>query len=251
MENEAVPDIIRRALNPDFAMDWGFFLALVPLCLAAWLFQPTRRPGPVWWAGVVLFILFLPNAAYPLTDILHFVLKVRQRPYLPTWAVGLIVVPEYLVYIGVSLLSYVLSLHRIGSYLRYNGLPRLVLPMELTLHAASAVGIYLGRSPRLNSWDALTHPKTVLELSAGALDRGKSSLFIFGTALIIAIAYYLVGYVVTAVQRRQVSALGPDELHRLLDRSGYEVGRDPAGHLFLRRKGLDWPPAVETARAHP
>ena len=94
MDTETIPGIIRRSLNPDFAMDWDFFLACVPLVVAYLLFSRPGKRGLFWWFGLVLFVLFLPNAAYPVTDILHFVLKVRQRPYLPTWAVGLIVVPD-------------------------------------------------------------------------------------------------------------------------------------------------------------
>jgi uncharacterized membrane protein len=247
VDTETIPGIIRRSLNPDFAMDWDFFLACVPLVVAYLLFSRPGKRGLFWWFGLVLFVLFLPNAAYPVTDILHFVLKVRQRPYLPTWAVGLIVVPEYLLFIGASFLAYVLSLHLLGDYLRKHGLPRMVRPAELVLHAACAVGIYLGRALRLNSWDALTKPATVAEKSVGAFDHTKSVLFIAGTTAIIAIAYYLIGFLVTAVRHRRPLEPGRDELLRLLDHNGYEVGRDSAGRLFLRRRGLDWPPVAGTS----
>jgi uncharacterized membrane protein len=252
MDNETISQIIRRSLNPDFAMDWDFFLACVPLVLAYILFGRPGKRGPLWWLGLTLFILFLPNAAYPLTDILHFVLKVRQRPYLPTWAVGVIVVPEYLLFISASFLAYVFSLQLLGDYLRSIRLPRMVRPVEVLLHAACAVGIYLGRALRLNSWDALTKPATVAEKSVGAFDHAKSLLFIAGTAFVIAIAYYLVGLVTMAIRHRRPAEPGRDELLRLLDRNGYEVGRDSAGRLFLRRRGLDWPPvasALDEARA--
>ena len=247
MDTETIPGIIRRSLNPDFAMDWDFFLACVPLVVAYLLFSRPGKRGLFWWFGLVLFVLFLPNAAYPVTDILHFVLKVRQRPYLPTWAVGLIVVPEYLLFIGASFLAYVLSLQLVGEYLRHVGLQRLVRPAELSLHAACAVGIYLGRALRLNSWDALRMPATVAEKSVGAFDHARSLLFVVGTAAIIALAYYLVGYLTTAIRNRRPAEPGRDELLRLLDHNGYEVGRDSAGRLFLRRRGLDWPPREVTA----
>src|SRR5579863_886556 len=147
MDTETIPEIIRRALDPDFAMGWDLFLAGVPLALAFLLFRRARSRGPLWWAGLAVFVLFLPNAAYPLTDFLHFVLKIRQRPYLPDWAVGLFVIPEYVVYIGASFLAYVLALRFLGNYLRSAGKGRLVVATELLLHGLCALGVYLGRKP--------------------------------------------------------------------------------------------------------
>jgi uncharacterized membrane protein len=216
----------------------------VPLALAFLLFRRPNRVGLLWWVGLAAFVLFLPNAAYPLTDFLHFVLKVRQRPYLPAWAVGLFVVPEYVLYIGSSFLAYTLSLQYLGTYLRRAGKPGWVRPAEALLHALCAVGIYLGRALRLNSWDALTHPGTVVEASAGAFDRAKSALFVVGTAIVVAAAYYAVRQVLDVIATRQPAEASREDLLGLLHQAGFEVGYDADGRLFLRRRGLDWPPRV-------
>jgi uncharacterized membrane protein len=242
MGTSTLTDVIQQALDPDFAMGWDLFLALVPLALAFVLFRCGLSRGPLWWAGILLFVLFLPNAAYPVTDFLHFVLKVRQRPHLPAWAVALLVVPEYFLYIGASFLAYVLSLQFLGDYLRRIGRPRVVALAEALLHAGTAMGIYLGRVLRLNSWDALTHPVAVVGASAGAFDRAKTTLFVVGTGILVAACYYAVRYLFDAVRRQRPADAGRDELLGLLERSGYEVGRDASGRLFLRRQGLDWPP---------
>ena len=45
----------------------------------------------------------------------------------------------------------------------------------------------------------------------------------------------------------------PSELLGLIERNGFEVGRDEDGRLFMRRKGLDWPPQPrirELRRSH-
>jgi uncharacterized membrane protein len=242
MGSSNLTDVIQQALDPDFAMGWDLFLALVPLALAFVLFRHGPTRGPLWWIGVVLFVLFLPNAAYPLTDFLHFVLKVRQRPHLPAWAVALLVVPEYFLYIGASFLAYVLSLQFLGDYLRRIGRPRAAVPLVGVLHALSALGIYLGRVLRLNSWDALTRPIAVVGASAGAFDRAKTSLFVVGTGILVASAYYVVRYLTDAIRNARPGDASRDELLALLDRTGFEVGRDADGSLFMRRKGLDWPP---------
>jgi uncharacterized membrane protein len=250
MDTPTLTDVIQQALDPDFAMGWDLFLALVPLALAVFLFRRGQSRGPVWWVSLALFVLFLPNAAYPLTDFLHFVLKVRQRPHLPAWAVALLVVPEYFVYIGASFLAYVLSLQFMGAYVRRIGKPRVVASLEALLHALSALGIYLGRVLRLNSWDALTHPVTVVGASAGAFDRAKTSLFVVGTCILVAAAYYAIRFLIDAVLNRRPISASQDELLGLLDRVGYEVGRDADGRLFLRRQGLDWPPRSARRTTH-
>jgi uncharacterized membrane protein len=242
MDTESIVETVQRALSPDFDMGWDLFLAGVPLAIAYAVFRRRFLPLAIGWIGMVLFVLFLPNAAYPLTDFLHFVLKVRQRPYLPSWAVAACVVPEYLLYIGISFLAYVWSVKFAGDYLRRIGRSRLVFPAELSLHALSAIGIYLGRALRLNSWDALTHPGRVMTAAASAFDRPKTALFTVGTALLVATTYYAVRFVIDALLRRPSPIATPDELSLLLEQAGFETGRTDDGRLFLRRRGLDWPP---------
>ena len=53
-------------------------LAAVPAILAVPLFWGTHRRTPFWWLGVVVFALFLPNAPYVVTDIIHLRLDAAQ-----------------------------------------------------------------------------------------------------------------------------------------------------------------------------
>jgi uncharacterized membrane protein len=46
-------------------------LALVPLGLALVVFRPRARLRVAWWIGAGLFVAFLPNAPYVLTDLVH------------------------------------------------------------------------------------------------------------------------------------------------------------------------------------
>jgi uncharacterized membrane protein len=190
------------ALRPDFSMGWNFLLALAPLLLAWVLSRRPGRPGVLWWLGLVLFVLFLPNAPYALTDLLHFVRKARQQPLLPEWALVVFTVPEYVLYVGACLLSYVLSLLLLGDYLRRQGKARWVRPLEALTHALCAAGVYLGRVVRLNSWDALADPEAVVGAASGAVGRGRPAAFILGTMLVLVAAYYPLKFVVEAVLAR-------------------------------------------------
>ena len=58
-------------------MGWNLFLAIIP-CVLSFILFARRSPrrlskNPIWWFGLAVFILFLPNAPYIITDIIHFV----------------------------------------------------------------------------------------------------------------------------------------------------------------------------------
>ena len=175
-------------------MGLDIVLLVVPVLLAAWLFTRNHRRGPLWWPGLIVFILFLPNAPYAFTDILHLVFKIRKLPYLPIWAVALVVIPEYILYIGAGLQSYTISLLLIRRYLARHGLARLFLPIELCLHFLSALGIFLGRRLRLNSWDMLRDPSRVFDETLDAFDVQSTATFIVVVFFVLLTLYRILAF---------------------------------------------------------
>ena len=141
-------------------MLWNTLLALVPLFLALALFRAGNRRTALWWAGVGAFLLFLPNAPYVLTDVVHLLRDIRHED--DDLTVLLVHVPTYLLFMAVGFGAYVVALRRLGAYLGSEALGRLWVPLFLALQAAVAVGIYLGRVVRLNSWYVVTDPTTVV-----------------------------------------------------------------------------------------
>ncbi|MES1213212.1 MAG: DUF1361 domain-containing protein [Singulisphaera sp.] len=139
-------------------MGWNLFLAFIPLVFAGFLFRAGRRPGILWWLALVVFLLFLPNAAYVLTDVIQLVRRVRQQPYLPVWTIALVLVPQYTAFMIAGFEAHVLSLSRLGAFLKSLGRDRWIVPAELALNFAVAVGLYLGRYRRFNSWDLVRDP---------------------------------------------------------------------------------------------
>ena len=143
-------------------MAWNLFLALIPWGLSLWIFRGRgmgfRRVS--WWIGAIAFLAFLPNAPYVLTDIIHLVTLIKQNP--PIWTVTFVLVPQYFLFMLIGMQAYVLSLINLGHYFKKQGWSRWVLPIELTIHCLCAIGIYLGRFPRFNSWDILNRPGRLL-----------------------------------------------------------------------------------------
>jgi uncharacterized membrane protein len=56
-------------------MGWNLLLAAIPVLLAWVLFRPARRRAALWWLGLAVFVAFLPNAAYVLTDAVHLMAR--------------------------------------------------------------------------------------------------------------------------------------------------------------------------------
>ena len=85
-------------IRPQFHMGLDLFLALIPLGIALLIFQKKSSvPTILWWPLLAIMVLFLPNAPYVLTDVIHFVAKVRVTPPLPIWAMSLLLL-EYFFY---------------------------------------------------------------------------------------------------------------------------------------------------------
>ncbi|MFP4009757.1 MAG: DUF1361 domain-containing protein [Spirulinaceae cyanobacterium] len=142
-------------------MAWNLFLAIIPLVLALWLFRSEKSRSLLWWLGVALFIAFLPNAPYVLTDSIH-AREVLQQHY-SLWIFGGLIVPQYALFISLGFGAYALSLLYVEDYLQRCGWGKWRKGVELMLHALTAIGIYWGRFERLNSWDFVAQPGIVLQ----------------------------------------------------------------------------------------
>jgi len=136
-------------------------LALIPFLLSLLLFRSVKLHGLLWWPLFAVFVLFLPNAPYVLTDVIHFVARVRVIPPLPIWAMSILLF-EYILYFLFGMQCFTLSIMLWDSVLERRGLGCLIVPMELLLIAASSFAIYLGRIERINSWDVVTDPRGLL-----------------------------------------------------------------------------------------
>lgn len=77
-------------------MVWNTWLALIPLTLADYLFHRNSQRTALWWLGALVFIAFLPNAPYVLTDIIHLIEDIRYGYSM--WIVALVLVPQYLLF---------------------------------------------------------------------------------------------------------------------------------------------------------
>ena len=171
-------------------MTWNTLLALVPALLALLLFRPGSRRGPLWGVGLVVFLLFLPNAPYVVTDLIHLRGDVALASSDAAVYAG--VLPLYGAFIAIGFGSYAVSLHAMGAWMRRTGRQRAVGTVETALHAVSAVGVLLGRVARLNSWDTVTEPD-------GAVTRTLDTLTWRGSPIVLLALFFVIwlGHAIT------------------------------------------------------
>lgn len=131
---------------------WNLFLAAIPYVMSIVMVELHRRGihGFIVWMCGVVWLLFLPNAPYVLTDFIHL----GHRPPVPLWFDLLLLASAS----GAGLLlgyGSMMIVHRIADQRFGKTLAWLMATGVIFL---SAFGIYLGRFLRLNSWEAFTDP---------------------------------------------------------------------------------------------
>ncbi|PSO86771.1 MAG: DUF1361 domain-containing protein [Cyanobacteria bacterium QS_3_48_167] len=169
---------------------WNLFLAFIPLALTFWLFRgQSRSRSFLWWIGLIVFIAFLPNAPYMLTDVIHLIAAIRSD--YSVWEITLIFIPLHVSAILCGFEAYVISLINQGHYLKQQGAEKFVVGSELLVHALCAVGIFLGRFLRFNSWDIVTKPDVVLFHTIDYLTDKRPLLVIGITFVVLAVSYWI------------------------------------------------------------
>jgi uncharacterized membrane protein len=147
---------------------WNLFLAWIPFALSQKLCDVKNRWKLLCLIG--LWLLFLPNAPYIITDFLHL----KQRLPVPYWYDILLLFSAALN----GLLLGLVSLLTVEKFLadRYgNKISGIIILCSFFL---CSFGIYMGRYLRWNSWDIIVNPG---EVAADILDRVFNPFDHFGT----------------------------------------------------------------------
>ncbi|MBD2017492.1 DUF1361 domain-containing protein [Microcoleus sp. FACHB-53] len=169
---------------------WNLFLAFIPLALSFWLFRrASQSRSLLWWVGFLVFIAFLPNAPYLLTDIIHLIKAIRD--YYSVWIITLVLIPPHIIAILAGFEAYVVSLINLGHYLKQQRVGQYVLWAELLTHALCAIGVYLGRFKRFNSWDFLTQPDDLARSVVDDLTAKRPVLVIVVTFVVLTVLYWV------------------------------------------------------------
>lgn len=135
---------------------WNLFLAWIPLVAAVGVYDLQRRGARIvkLLPLAAVWLLFLPNAPYLLTDLIHL----GSRDDAPLWF-DLVLFSAF-AWTG-ALLGF-LSVYLMQVVVRRMAGAAWSWALVGASLLASGFGIYLGRSLRWNSWDFVTRPDALL-----------------------------------------------------------------------------------------
>lgn len=143
---------------------WNLFLAVMPLLISNIIFRFDLRIGLRFYLLIGLWLLFLPNAPYIVTDLVHLV----YRPPVPFWYDMLLVLLSALN----GLVFGFISLSQIEDILRKKQRAKYIELFRISMMVAMSYGVYLGRYLRFNSWDAFVDPLHLAKQMLFSIDTG-------------------------------------------------------------------------------
>lgn len=177
-----VRGIMTRSFFFYWFMIWNMFLAAAPVPLVLLLesteglaFIPALLLSAVW-------LLFLPNTFYLLTDFMHLNPNVLVNRRHNGSSPGTHYERGDALYVVDSLLLFLTTLFGVvigGFVLEYYyrfliaGYPGIAQPVMAFVVVIAAIGLYVGRFGRWNSWDAIIRPHKVLGQLISMLNSGK------------------------------------------------------------------------------
>ena len=163
---------------------WNLFLAFIPFTISS-LIQ-TIKPNKITLIPLAsLWLLFLPNAPYIITDLLH----IRSSETYVAWLDILIISA----FAGTGLYLFFLSVISMRESL-LSITPKWLKPIGLMiLLTLTSFGVYLGRFLRFNSWDLFQNPQNlfyeIINIIAQPLAKQSAWLFVFSFSLFLFLGY--------------------------------------------------------------
>lgn len=157
-------------------MSFNIFLAFLGVSFGFFLLH-TKTP----YLKILFFalwLLFVPNTIYLLTDIKWFF---EQFPKLDILGQTLLFA-QYIVIVSLGVATFIFGLYPFEKFLstsKFQG----ISPMLFLINYLIAFGVMLGRWQRINSWDVFIRPQAVLESSLNILRSQEYLILVllFGT----------------------------------------------------------------------
>lgn len=177
-------------VHPHFTVILNIELALIPFAIACGLFLIANHRTILWWLLLLVCFAFLPNSAYTITDIIHFVAALKDPAYTAVYD-WFVLFPAYCLYCFITFQFYVLTVFMMQEYLNLHVSKTVGKWFVPFIHILCAIGVYLGRVQRLESTDIIEHPKKVFIDLIADLTHQHSLVVIIGFSALFYSLYFV------------------------------------------------------------
>lgn len=161
-------------------MTFNIFLALLGVILGVVFFYISNKLLKV--IIFLLWILYLPNTIYLVTDIQHFFTQwLKLKP-----AFQLLLAMQYITLIVIGVLTFLLGLYLLDKSFSQSKIKKnktLITILVFLTNYLIAFGVALGKIERINSFEAIIYPLKVISSSLNLLSYPENilTIFLFGT----------------------------------------------------------------------
>lgn len=164
---------------------WNLFLAIIPFAITTGLTSRNKINKLTLFFFFGIWLLFLPNAPYIVTDLMHLT-RTDQR-FL--WLDILMIMS----FAFNGLILFFLSLSDMEKLLKHYLKPKLLTALMLSIFGLTAFGIYLGRFLRHNSWEIINNPLNIFTDIFNIICQPNIEAWIFTVTFgsFLAISYWM------------------------------------------------------------
>lgn len=168
---------------------YNLFLAFIPLIISTYIrYYSSKKTKISNLICGIIWLIFFPNAPYILTDGLHVIGPSSAFVFI-----------DVVIWIYILLIAFwiaLLSLDDIETILLKQVKNRLFVHVVVAfIILISAYGIYLGRDLRLNSWDIVLRPYSLIEFIYQSFANETPGFFNWNAVVFYSIIIYL-GYLI-------------------------------------------------------
>jgi len=178
---------------------WNLLLAAIPVALALSMRRLWSRDARamVWPLGL-LWLIFLPNTCYLLTEWRHFFYILERDQFYSQWQVLhdinalrqlILYCLFYLGYSALGMLAFVLAVRPVYRLLRCANQSAWL--WGLPFFPLISLGVYLGLILRFNTWDLLHAPGRIIAESWQAVTRPYLFTFILSFGAFLWLSYFV------------------------------------------------------------
>jgi uncharacterized membrane protein len=155
-------------------LPWNLFLAFIPYWITGWMTKNPLTPKNKIkrFMALMVWILFIPNSFYIITDLFHLTHIVSA----PKWFDLLLIFS----FAWNGILFGIISLRRVEIILNPVWGGNFSFALVAVVMWMSALGIYIGRFWRYNSWDIITDPFSLAGDIMGIIIHPVENVYIWG-----------------------------------------------------------------------